>query len=96
MLCLLLQLCINKYLQTCHAACSPCHTRNPLLQVLATLGASLQFEVAVGLNGGVWVSAPTPGVAVLVAHALRESRHVSDAQCKLMVEGLLKRVAGGR
>lgn len=56
----------------------------------------MQFEVAVGLNGGVWVAAPSPGVVVLVAHALRKSRDMSDAQCELMVEELLKHVQGGR
>lgn len=71
------------------------HIRHTARQVLALLGAALQFEVAVGLNGAVWVAAPTPGVTVLVAHALRESRGKSDAQCTLMVEGLLARVQGG-
>lgn len=64
-------------------------------QVLTTLGSALQFEVAVGLNGAIWVDAPSPGVVVLVAHALRSTAGMSDAQSIALVQQLLDKVQKG-
>ncbi len=70
---------------------SPHHTT----QVLSALGNALQFEVAVGLNGAVWVDAPSPGIIVLVAHALVNTAGMSDAQSTALVQQLLDKVQKG-
>ncbi|KAJ2786007.1 exosome non-catalytic core subunit rrp40 [Coemansia javaensis] len=59
--------------------------------VLAALGAELPFEIAIGVNGRVWVCADGPEKTVLVANAIRNSEYLDAAQCKQMVRELLDR-----
>jgi len=65
-------------------ACSTAQTRallgNPPPPVLLALGRSLQFELAVGLNGRVWVDAASPQIAVLVSLAVQASEGAGDAE----------------
>jgi exosome complex component RRP40 len=59
--------------------------------VLAALGRSLQFELAVGLNGKVWIAAPTQQATILVAQALQQcEREASKERVERIVAGLLK------
>ncbi|KAJ2160506.1 exosome non-catalytic core subunit rrp40 [Coemansia sp. RSA 552] len=57
--------------------------------VLGALGKSLPFEVAVGVNGRVWLDAESPQKTVLVANAIRNSEFLDAAQCRQMVRELL-------
>lgn len=57
--------------------------------MLATLGASIKFELAVGQNGRVWVSAPNAALTVLVASALQQA-NLSQTQAELVVKRLLE------
>ncbi|KAJ2723052.1 exosome non-catalytic core subunit rrp40 [Coemansia sp. Benny D115] len=57
--------------------------------VLTALGGGLPFEVAVGLNGRVWVNAATAESTVLVANAIRNSEFLDAKQCRQMVKELL-------
>ena len=50
-----------------------CHSGRllaPDSAVLNALGKVISFEVAVGLNGRVWVKAPTPQQTIIVANAI--------------------------
>ncbi|CAM8964988.1 unnamed protein product [Rhodiola kirilowii] len=60
--------------------------------VLDKLGKKLSFEIAVGLNGRVWVNGPSPSTVILVANAIMNSEALSGAQQRIMVEKLLQRV----
>lgn len=59
---------------------------------LAALGAALQFELAVGLNGAVWVDSPSPAVSVLVANALPATEGLPPAAALAHVQRLLAAV----
>ncbi|CAK9169358.1 unnamed protein product [Ilex paraguariensis] len=65
---------------------------SPTCPVLEALGKKLSFEIAVGLNGRVWVNAASPSTIILVANAIMNSESLSGVQQKIMVEKLLQRV----
>lgn len=48
----------------------------PNCEVLQVLGESIAYEIAVGLNGRVWVSSGSPAHTVIVANALANSEFV--------------------
>ncbi|KAI3424177.1 hypothetical protein D9Q98_009536 [Chlorella vulgaris] len=62
----------------------------PPAAVLSALGRSLQFELAVGQNGRVWLDAPSPATVILVANAIQSSEFLSAAQQEALVAALLK------
>ncbi|KAJ1730987.1 exosome non-catalytic core subunit rrp40 [Coemansia biformis] len=59
--------------------------------VLAALGSELPFEIAIGVNGRVWVHAEGPEKTVLAANAIRNSEYLDAKQCRQMVKELLAR-----
>ncbi|KAK9278872.1 hypothetical protein L1049_028451 [Liquidambar formosana] len=65
---------------------------SPPCPVLEALGKKLSFEIAVGLNGRVWVNAAAPSTVILVANAIMNSESLSGVQQKIMAERLLQRV----
>lgn len=65
---------------------------SPTCPVLEGLGKKLSFEIAVGLNGRVWVNADSPSTVILVSNAIMNSETLSAAQQKIMVDKLLQRV----
>ncbi|KAJ0985846.1 hypothetical protein J5N97_004202 [Dioscorea zingiberensis] len=64
---------------------------SPTCPVLEYLGKKLAFETAIGLNGRVWVNAPSPSTVVLVSNAIINSEFLSGAQQRIMVEKLMQR-----
>ncbi|KAL9434226.1 hypothetical protein AB3S75_028952 [Citrus x aurantiifolia] len=65
---------------------------SPTCSVLEELGKQLSFEIAVGLNGRVWVNAESPSTVVLVSNAIMNSESLSVVQQKIMVDKLLQRI----
>lgn len=49
-------------------------------------GAALKFELAVGLNGRVWVTAPDAMTTIMVANAIQHSEPLSDTQAHIFVK----------
>ncbi|KAI3876244.1 hypothetical protein MKX03_028474 [Papaver bracteatum] len=64
----------------------------PTCPVLDALGKKLSFEIAVGLNGRVWVNAEAPSTVILVANAIMKSEPLTSVQQRIMVDSLLQRV----
>ncbi|PSC74316.1 exosome complex component rrp40 [Micractinium conductrix] len=62
----------------------------PPAAVLSALGRALQFEMAVGQNGRVWLDAPSPATVILVANAIQSSEFLSPAQQEHLVAALLR------
>ncbi|KAI7838848.1 hypothetical protein COHA_007462 [Chlorella ohadii] len=62
----------------------------PPAAVLSALGRSLQFEMAVGQNGRVWVDAPSAATVVLVANTVQSSEFLTPQQQEQLVAALLK------
>lgn len=63
---------------------------SPTCPVLDTLGKKLSFEIAVGLNGRVWVNAASPSTVIVVSNAILNSETLSGVQQRIMVEKLLQ------
>ena len=59
----------------------------PLLEALAR---HIQYEVAVGLNGRVWVNADSPTKIILVANAISNSEFLTPAQTETLVAKLVE------
>lgn len=58
--------------------------------ILTTLGSYLPYEVAVGINGRIWVKATTTENTILVANSILNSQHMTKEQIQAMVQTLLK------
>ncbi|KAG3055668.1 hypothetical protein PC121_g15643 [Phytophthora cactorum] len=59
-------------------------------QVLASLGKKLAFEVAVGVNGVVWVNAKTTKNITIISNAIMNSESMSPSEVDAMVSRLVE------
>ena len=64
----------------------------PPAPVLASLGQTLKYEIAVGQNGCIWIDAPAPASAVLIANAIERSEFLDEDQVKLTIQKLTSRM----
>ncbi|KAK7269024.1 hypothetical protein RIF29_21739 [Crotalaria pallida] len=80
------------YMFECSTGLSRMLLSSPTCPVLETLGKKLSFEIAVGLNGRVWVNSSSPSTTIIVANAIMNSESLSGVQQKIMVEKLLQRI----
>jgi len=62
----------------------------PTCPVLEALGKSLSYEIAVGLNGRVWVNAAKPATTIVVSNAILNAEFLSSTQQHIMVKKLLE------
>lgn len=67
---------------------------SPPAPVLDALSKSVQFEIAIGQNGRVWIDADKAATVVLIANAIARSEFLSADQSRLLVQKLVARVAG--
>mmetsp|Transcript_48475 Transcript_48475/g.71858 ORF Transcript_48475/g.71858 Transcript_48475/m.71858 type:complete len:282 (+) Transcript_48475:153-998(+) len=65
------------------------HPRNI---VLNALGKTLPFEVAIGVNGVLWVHSNEPSHTILIMNAVKNSEVMTPEQTRGMVKALLKTV----
>uniref|UniRef100_A0A1D1YFQ2 Ribosomal RNA-processing protein 40 n=1 Tax=Anthurium amnicola TaxID=1678845 RepID=A0A1D1YFQ2_9ARAE len=63
---------------------------SPTCPVLEALGKKLSFEIAVGLNGRVWVNASSPKTIIAVTNAIMNSESLSGVQQRIMVDKLMQ------
>ncbi|KAI9025327.1 hypothetical protein CLU79DRAFT_745066 [Phycomyces nitens] len=63
---------------------------NPDTPILRLLGDEMPFELAVGMNGRVWVNANTIKDTITVCNAIQNSEYLSEEECQSMVENLLQ------
>ncbi|KFK29829.1 hypothetical protein AALP_AA7G184300 [Arabis alpina] len=66
---------------------------SPTCPVLEALGKKLSFEIAIGLNGRVWVNAAAPRTVIIVSNAIMNSESLSGTQQRIMVEKLLAKIS---
>ncbi|XP_023329231.1 exosome complex component RRP40 [Eurytemora carolleeae] len=70
----------------------PLHTVRKMLSpdsvLLSTLGKSIQFEVAVGMNGRVWVRARTVKETICLANAIDCSEFMNNSEIEAMCSKL--------
>jgi exosome complex component RRP40 len=56
---------------------------------LEALGTALQFELAVGINGRLWVQAENAQTTILVLNAIQSSERLTDPQVRILVANLI-------
>mmetsp|Transcript_23667 Transcript_23667/g.65640 ORF Transcript_23667/g.65640 Transcript_23667/m.65640 type:complete len:241 (+) Transcript_23667:223-945(+) len=78
------------YIFTCNTYLSRRLLARPPCAVLESLGSALKFELAVGMNGQVWVDSERPELTILVSNAILDSELKSDGAVKVSVSKLLK------
>lgn len=64
----------------------------PMPPVLGALGSALQFELAVGLNGKVWLHTPSVATTIVVSNAILQSEQLTKPQVEVLVKRLLTKV----
>lgn len=64
----------------------------PTAPVLAALGKTLSYEIAVGINGRVWVNSTNVTTTILVSNAILNSEFLTSDQAEFMVQKLLERL----
>ncbi|KAF9671567.1 hypothetical protein SADUNF_Sadunf12G0060900 [Salix dunnii] len=80
------------YMFECSTGLSRMLLSSPTCPVLEALGKKLSFEIAVGLNGRVWVNSNSPSIVIIVANAIMNSESLSGVQQKIMAEKLLQKI----
>eukprot|EP00257_Ricinus_communis_P001252 XP_002511406.2 putative exosome complex component rrp40 [Ricinus communis] len=80
------------YMFECSTGLSRMLLSSPTCPVLEALGKKLSFEIAVGINGRVWVNATSPSTIIVVANAIMNSETLSAVQQKIMVDNLLDKI----
>ena len=61
--------------------------------VLQALGKHFPFEVAIGVNGRVYINSMTPVQTVLIANAILNSEHMKSKGVQDMVQKLVNMVS---
>ncbi|CAL0318221.1 unnamed protein product [Lupinus luteus] len=80
------------YMFECSTGLSRMLLSSPTCPVLEALGKKLSFEIAVGLNGRVWVNSASPSTTIIVANAIMNSESLSGVQQKIMADKLLQKI----
>lgn len=62
--------------------------------VLQCLGKYIPFELAIGVNGKVWLNSGSPVHTVLISNAILNSEHMSDRLIEKMVAKLVRAIGG--
>ena len=63
-------------------------------ELLQRLGKSLPFEIAVGLNGRIWVNGRSTNETLALAHAVSGAELLSKEQIKDMIRKLSDSLSG--
>ncbi|KAK4744362.1 hypothetical protein SAY87_010674 [Trapa incisa] len=80
------------FMLECSTGLSRMLLSSPTSPVLEEFGKKLSFEVAVGLNGRVWVNAESPSTVIVVSNAILKSESLSSTQQRIMAHKLLEKV----
>ena len=76
----------------------PLHVIRKLLSkdcvLLSTLGANLSFEVAVGMNGRIWIRGKTAKETISLANAISAAEFMTNEEIKRMVNKLVDALKG--
>ncbi|KAI8993456.1 hypothetical protein BDB01DRAFT_716292 [Pilobolus umbonatus] len=65
---------------------------NPNTPILALLGEHFPFEIAVGMNGRVWINSEDEKNTILISNAIQNSEYLSTIECKHMVDDLINKL----
>ncbi len=60
--------------------------------VLQCLGKKIPFELAIGMNGRVWVNAHSPIHIILISNAILNSERMTNSVIQMMVQKLFETI----
>jgi exosome complex component RRP40 len=63
---------------------------DPNCSLLKTIGDKVAFELAVGMNGKIWITSDDNKNTILIANALQNTQHLNSKQIDQMLETLFK------
>ena len=66
---------------------------DPNCAVLQLIGKHVPFEIAVGMNGKVWVNSHEPKNIILISNAILNSEYLNRKQCEAMVRSLVAKIS---
>jgi exosome complex component RRP40 len=67
---------------------------SPESVLLKKLGQTLKFEIAVGMNGRIWVRTTHPKDTICIANAIWAAEHMTNSEITAMVSKLADALAG--
>ena len=67
---------------------------SPTSVLLQKLGETLKFEIAIGMNGRIWVRASTTKETIGIANAIWAAEHMTNAEITVMISKLADALAG--
>lgn len=76
------------YLVECSSALARRLLSKPTAAILAALGSVVHYEIAIGLNGRLWVNAQNMVTTILVANSIISSEYLTASQCQVLVQNL--------
>lgn len=59
---------------------------------LVILGASIKFEIAIGLNGWCWVNSSNPASTILVVNTIKGCEGLSQGQAEAFVKRVVSKL----
>lgn len=71
-----------------------CRILNVKSEILSTLGRSIQFELAIGMNGRIWLQAHTVKETIAVCNALCQSELMSNEEIQTLCKRVIDSVQG--
>lgn len=75
--------------------CSLRHARSlldPKCEILQALGRVIPYEIAVGVNGRVWVNSGSKKHTILISNAITHSEHLDDKATRELVNELMRKL----
>ena len=67
---------------------------SPESVLLKLLGQTLKFEIAIGINGRIWVRAKEPKETICIANAIWAAEHMNNEEIRALVSRLADAIAG--
>ncbi|EEB09142.1 exosome subunit Rrp40 [Schizosaccharomyces japonicus yFS275] len=58
--------------------------------LLSSIGTHIPFEIALGLNGRIWVNSGSIQTTVAIANAIKQSEYKSPEECTELIHAILK------
>lgn len=70
------------------------HAKNlldPNCYVLKAIGEKVSYEIAIGMNGKVWISSETSKLTIIISNAIINSENMNETKIKQMLQKLFQK-----
>lgn len=67
------------------------HLLDPKCMILKAIGEKVSYEIAIGMNGKVWVSSESPKLTIHISMAIQNSENMNEMKIKEMVKKLFQK-----